>query len=347
MGITLKSALTAAGITDAEHIHVLRYGFPSLVVRVHTSAFDGKGSVILKACPPSSPEPDILIGLHRIGLPVPMVFDVRESEGFRVIVMEDVGADALCKHPDAEWYKAAVRAIARIHRQSRLSLYCASCPPDGSHAALTDLAPTYDDAKWEAIVREGLEGTLRRVDDGTYWVFEAHGTNVGGRERDRDGLARQLSGLAEKTLDMIRYPSTGRAFPNVLVHGDYHDGNILIRAAETGAAAALTPSGPFAIVDWDSARWDSGFFDLVSLFDVSERMGTFHLGPEEIIKSYLDAYAGPHTVTHGCDLERAKAEWRRCRVLRAWNELRWFAETGEDFGDRIGRETKIIREQAI
>ena len=165
MGITLKSALTAAGITDAEHIHVLRYGFPSLVVRVHTSAFDGKGSVILKACPPSSPEPDILIGLHRIGLPVPMVFDVRESEGFRVIVMEDVGADALYKASRCRVVQSAVRAIARIHQAVTVCpYYCASCPPDGSPVLpLGDrpAAKTYDRRENGRLLwREGLEGTF-------------------------------------------------------------------------------------------------------------------------------------------------------------------------------------------
>ncbi|MGE5580247.1 MAG: phosphotransferase family protein [Bacillota bacterium] len=369
MSITLESALAVAGIADWEAIQVLRDGFPSLVVRVPTSAFDGRQSIILKACPVSSREPDVLACLHRNGLPVPAVLDVREGYGFRVIVMEDVGADALHKHPDAEWYKAAVREIAKIHRQFRLS-----CLTGGSRAALTDLVPTYDDAKWAAVVWEGLQGTLRRIDDGTYatcGTLRACGVVP---KRGREDLSGVLGDLAQKTLAMIEDPSAYRPFPNVLVHGDYHDGNVLIRTPRPGEVAVPALPNPFAIVDWDSARWDSGFFDLVSLFDVSERMGTFYLDPEEIICIYLEAYADihsdasagiysdtpadayqhtyedPHQATHqlethpdGPTVCSAEAEWRRCRVLRAWGELKWFSETGEDFGDRIGREIRIIQ----
>lgn len=378
MSITLESALAAAGIADREPIQVLRDGFPSLVVRVSTSFFGGRRSIIVKACPVSSREPDVLVCLHQIGLPVPAVLDVREGNGFRVIIMEDVGADALHKHPDAEWYKAAVREIARIHKQSQLSSR-SSCLPGGFRAALADLVPTYDDAKWAAIVREGLEGTLRRIDDGTYGTYgprAASGTDSRGQARDREELPDVLSDLAEKTLAMIHdlsacwpsshMPSACRPFSNVIVHGDYHDGNILIRASESGNVVAQQPPHHFAIVDWDGARWDSGFFDLVSLFDVSERMRTFRLDPEEIMGTYLGTYASiysdtyadahqhtyvdPHQApyrleTHPDDpiVCGAEAEWRRCRVLRAWDELRWFSETGEDFGGRIVREIGIIR----
>jgi len=345
----LEAILKAAGIKSREDpvessVEVLRDGFPSYVIRVRPSAVrpaETAECLVVKACPVSSREPELLLHLHRNRFPVPAVLDVREGDGFRVIVMEDVGEDALHKHPDAEWYRAAVREIARIHVRSVLSLSPRSSK--GARAALKDLVPSRTDADWAAIVREGLEGTLRRIDGGTY---------RGVRERDREQLRDVLGDLAEKTLAMIHdpgacgpfshRPSAYRPFPNILVHGDYHDGNILIRTPKSGEAIAPEPPSPFAIVDWDSSRWDSGFFDLVSLFDVSERMGTFRLNPEEVIGIYLDSCADTFSDTDLC-MSSAKAEWRRCRALRAWDELKWFSETGEDFGDRIVREIEIIR----
>lgn len=269
------------------------------------------------------------------------MLDIRDGDGFRVIVMEDVGADALHKHPDAEWYRAAVREIAKVHRQSRLF----GLLGEGLCSSLKTLVPAYDDAKWVEVVREGLEGTLRRFEDGTYTV-------VGGLSGDSDdsggrllqpGIHGVLKGLAEKTLAMLADSGGHSRFSPVFIHGDYHDGNILIRAAKSGEEDVPSRPSPFAIVDWGSARWDSGFFDLVSLCDVGERMGTFHLSPHEIIRTYLHEMScvmlpyAPCTsalMPSESQSNAAQGEWRRCRILRAWDELRWFSETGEDFGDR-------------
>ena len=280
---------------------------------------------------------------------VPAVLDIREGDGgFRVIVMEDVGGDALHKHPDVEWYMAAVREIAKIHGWSELfHLF------GGARKALTDLLPTYNDAKWAAIVREGLEGTLRRIEDGTYAELS---------RRKKERLPGILRDFAEKTLAMVGDSGVYRPFSHALIHGDYHDGNILIRTPKSGEVVApplpkprgeleimectlgnllgggsARPPNPFAIVDWDSARWDSGFFDLVSLYDVADRMGTFPLDPKQIIQTYLSEMLPDDLRVCG-----AEAEWRRCRILRAWDELRWFSTTAEDFGERAAREIDLM-----
>ena len=336
MHISMEAVLEAAGIRSGEGpVEILRDGFPSFVARVAAAAFPGHQSVVLKACPDSSREPDVLLNLYRAKTPVPAVFDIREGDGFRIIVMEDVGGDALHKHPNQEWYVAAVGEIARIHRRydegwMRVAVAKGKLPvEDKAIAALDELLPMHDRTSWESTIREAAEGTIRRIEDGTY---------RGLAPREREGFLSSIDGLVTSTLCMVW--EMDERLPRTLVHGDYHDGNVLVRSREDGAGAP----GPFAIVDWDSARVDSGFFDLVSLYDVAERMGTFRLDPAQMIETYLQV----RWLGHPAPSDQVMAEeWRRCRILRAWNELRWFSETGEDFGDRVPREVAIIQSHGI
>ena len=310
MHISMEAVLEAAGIRGVESpVEVLRDGFPSYVVRVRSATFPGRQTAIVKACPDSSREPDVLLHLHRAGLPVPAVLDVRQGDGFRVVVLEDVGSDALYKHPDTGSYLKAAEEIARIHLQFELP---------GS----ADILPRYDALRWASTVRSAVEGTLRRLEDGTYQGF---------RQRDVETLSATLRTLERGTMEVLGGPAV---FPPTLVHGDYHDGNVLIRPSSG------EEPGQFVIVDWDSARWDSGFFDLVSLCDVADRMGTCSLDPAQILEVYLrERCKGDGRLSR----QAVEAEWHRCCILRAWDELRWFSETGEDFGDRVYREVRIIR----
>lgn len=240
--ISMESVLETAGIRSEQHlVQVLRDGFPSYAIRVRPASPE-RPTVIVKACPDGSWEPDVLLRLHRAGFPVPAVLDMRQGDGFRAVVMEDVGEDVLHKHPDEGSYLRAAEEIAWIHRRCDTS---------------------------------GLEGL------------------------------------------------------------DYHDGNVLIGAAQGQEA------GQLVIVDWDSARLDSGFFDLVSLCDVADRMGTLRVDHARIMEAYLRERCAGGTYPRA---DAVETEWRRCCVLRAWNELRWFSETGEDFGDRVAREARIIGE---
>ncbi|HAI21133.1 MAG TPA: hypothetical protein DCM14_04460, partial [Clostridiales bacterium UBA8153] len=334
MHVSLGAVLQVAGIkTGHDSIEVLRGGFPSYVVRVKPPAFSRKPTVIVKACVGASREPDVLLHLHRAGFPVPAVLDIRQGDGFRV-VLEDAGTDTLCKRADPEWYMRAVREIAGMHG--------ASVPPTklgGSGKALTGMLPTYDVSRWLSVVRSGLDGTVRRLKDGTYTGFDAPWGRQG---------RHVLESVAEKSLEMIAgwegpggpaNPEARWSLPPSLVHGDYRDGNILIRPAQarvageraggwvTALAAPEEAARELVIIDWDSARWDSGFFDLVSLYDVSERMGTCRLDPEQLIDTYLRTrWAEDTRLTRGI----VHSEWHRCCILRAWDELRWFSETGED-----------------
>lgn len=326
MRISTESVLEAAGIRSWEDpVEVLRDGFPSFVARVRSLAYPGRQTVILKACPDASREPDVLLYLHRAGIPVPAVLDVRQGDAFRVVVLEDVGSDALYKHPDTGSYLSAVREIARIHRRFELSITGAGRSPTSD---LVDLLPRYDSTAWTSVVSSGAAGTRMRLEVGTY---------QGSGRREVEELSEVLLALATQTLailDRVEKTAGPFALARTLVHGDYHDGNVLIRPVQG------QERGEPVIVDWDSARWDSGFFDLVSLCDVADRMGTCRLDTEEIVEAYLqERCAGGSRPSR----QAVETEWHRCCILRAWDELRWFSETGEDFGDRAAREIGIIR----
>ncbi len=336
MNISIDAALNAAGLADrAKEIRVLRDGFPSLVARVALDRHPDENSVIVKACPVASREMDTLLCLFRSGCPVPGILDVHHADGFQVIVMEDVGEDALYRHPDTVWYLRAARFIARFHA-SFAGRHVCDCEP------LLDL-PVYDRPKWGAVVEEGLAGTFRRLDEGVYTGLSAG---------EAAELKNRLDSLAGQTVSMLEGPDESMG-PPTLIHGDYHEGNVLIRARprrSDGKAGAVE----LVLVDWDSARWDQGLFDLVSLYDVADRMKTCRLDPTLL----MDAYLGAMTTSGDSpgnrrdafrrhserprDLLTSRREWRRCRVLRAWHELEWFARTGEDFGDRAIREAQII-----
>lgn len=347
LNITLEAALQIAGVgTDYNLVEVLRDGFPSYVIRVQTAAFPGRPSVIIKACPGASTEPEVLRHLRSAGLSVPAVLDVRQGDGFRVIVLEDVGRDALYKHPCTLYYLRAAEEIAQIHRRFE------TWAPDMSHERVTPIATgatemstgagpatipagadvielltRYDAATWSSAARAGARVTLQRFEDGTY---------QGWNQSEVKTLSDTLRRLEEETLAVLEELGEESTFPHTLVHGDYHDGNVLICPCEDAEARR------FVVVDWDSARWDSGFFDLVSLCDVADRMGTIQLDHAQVLGSYLRERCGgadwpsPHAVD---------VEWHRCCLLRAWGELKWFSETGEDFGDRVSREVDIIRSQ--
>jgi len=338
MRITIEKVLEAAGIIGGGHpVDVLRDGFPSHVVRVSTTTFSGCPTVIMKACPHSSREPDILLCLDRTGFSVPNILDVRQGEGFRDVIMEDIGTDALHKRRDPEWYMRAVQEIAKIHKRFDLSV--SDVAPErmpaisGFPAGLAAILPRYDLDKWTGAVREAVDGTVQRLKDGTYRGFTPG---------EIDELVSVLRSLATDTLTALgdrqesykRQSSVTEPSAQTLIHGDFHDGNVLVRSSPDRAIC------PFAFVDWDSARLDSGFFDLVSLYDVAERMETCRLDPETMIATYLDA-RWPNGGRPS--FPAAVIEWHRCRMLRAWDELRWFSTVGDDFGDRVRREVAIIQ----
>jgi hypothetical protein len=339
MRTTIEEVLEAAGIRGGERpVEVLRDGFPSYVIRVSTTTFSGCPTVIMKACPHSSREPDILLCLDRAGFSVPNILDVRQGEGFRVVIMEDIGTDALHKRRDPEWYMRAVQEIAKIHKRFDLSMSDVVAPErmpaiSGFPAGLAAILPRYDLDKWTGAVREAVDGTVQRLKDGTYRGFTP---------AEIDALVSVLGSLATDTLSALgdrqesykRQSSATEPSAQTLVHGDFHDGNVLVRSSPDRAICQ------FAFVDWDSARLDSGFFDLVSLYDVAERMETCRLDPETMIATYLDA-RWPDGERP--DASVAETEWQRCRMLRAWDELRWFSTTGDDFGDRVRREVGIMR----
>jgi cation diffusion facilitator family transporter len=102
--------------------------------------------------------------------------------------------------------------------------------------------------------------------------------------------------------------------------------------------------GQMVIVDWDSARWDSGFFDLVSLCDVADRMGTCRLARSEIAAgSAFNSMAlladGWHMATHagalGISAFAYRYAWRHARDPR-------FAFGTGKVGDLAGYTSAVV-----
>lgn len=318
MQVTVEGVLRVAGMAVPHgQVQVLRSGVPSYVLRVRPPGTQGADSVIVKCCRPGSREPEVMQRLSRDLHSVPAVLNVVEGEGFRVMLLEDIGDDRLCDRPDKRSYLEAIAEIAHIHRRFELPV---------EDEELASLVPVYDSGKWASVVRAGAKGTLCRLEDGTYLAGKVPGARTGRRLVER---------LAENTLSRVVARMEAPVVPRTLVHGDFHEGNVLIRQASR-------PAGPrqLAIVDWGDARWDSGLFDLVSLVDVASRMGSLQLVRTEVLDCYLRERPG-HS-SSGMR-RRCVAEWHACFVLRAWDELRWFSETGDDYGERAVRELEIMR----
>jgi hypothetical protein len=319
----VDAILKAAGIdVPPRQVEVLRDGFPSFVLRVTSPRAPGVPSLILKACPVGSREPRVMERLSHILRSVPAVLGIACGESFDVILMEDLGARLLCDPPEVESYMRAVREIARIHRRFQV-------PADDDELAA--LVPAYDLAKWASVVRAAALGTLSRLADGTYPEAAFGGAS---------GLRALVGELADRSLSLALTAREGAAdapaLGQTLVHGDFHEGNVLLRAGERERSGR----GGLGIVDWGDCRWDSGLFDLVSLVDVARRSGSLDLDEADILRWYLEERLG--RAKPGC-LDVSARAWHACYVLRAWDELRWFSLTGDDYADRAARELGAIR----
>lgn len=322
VSFTVEAVLRCAGLdAPVDRVVALRDGTPGFVLRVSPveARHDGedatatqRDSVIVKTFPSASKEPEVTDALSKLLDCVPRVLRIADGVGFRVMVMEDLGPQGLYLHPSVASYMAAVDALAALHRRL-----------DGVRT-LFELVPTYGRTEWESTVAEAARLTAERLTDGAYAELELP---------VQRRLAHSLDPLLQRSqqaLGSVWGQADRHGLPLTLVHGDFHEGNIIVRDGTAGASG-------LGVVDWGDARWDSGLFDLASLIDVSSRMKTIDLDESRVLQRYLAARAGLLS-----EPSWLASEWNLAWILRAWSELRWFAESGEDFGERAAREMRVI-----
>ena len=114
--------------------------------------------------------------------------------------------------------------------------------------------------------------------------------------------------------------------PSTLVHGDCHSGNMFLS------------SDGMQLIDWDSAALAPGLLDLVGLVDVAQRMKESVCEKAALRAAYWQTLSSATRAAYGSIEE----SWVALHVLRALLELKWFAHTGEDFGDRVQRELRTM-----
>lgn len=116
-------------------------------------------------------------------------------------------------------------------------------------------------------------------------------------------------------------------YPQALSHGDCHSGNVFV--SEDG----------IELIDWGAAQCGPGMLDLVALLDVAARMNEGIADPAVVSGAYWQALSEQTRRAYG-DRRRAL---NLLSLVRAMQELLWFADTGEDYGERALRELDIIR----
>ena len=330
MDARMEAVLSAAGVNVPEDsVEVLRDGSPWYVLRASLSEDARHASVILKTCALTSREPEITASLSGVLECVPRVLRVGGGSGFRVMMLEDFGRRGLYECATPETYMEAVKVLGGIHRRfegdsEQCTGIAGLVPPRGltEWPASLQLIPTYGRKEWASTLAAAARLTSMRFADGTY-----RGTISRGARR----LPDSLKCLLRRSLDMLDDTwGCGLTMPSTLVHGDFHEGNILLRDGEG--------SPKFGLIDWGDARRDCGLIDLVSLIDVAHRMKAVKLDEEQVLSWYLAVRNGSSALV----TPEVQAEWNLAWVLRAWMELRWFADSGEDFGERADREIGII-----
>jgi thiamine kinase-like enzyme len=328
------SLLEAVGISPAScSLTVLAggdWGRPSLVLRVAFVRLPSRqgspalpSSVILKCCPSGSREPEVTRAVGTALSVAPRVLRTAMYGNRPLVCMEDLGSIAIADEPSPRLYREAVHLVAGIHAEFR------------GRTSSIPLA-MWDNTKWTEVVRLASQATSTRFSDGTYAL--PRGVTEGDIVR-RIAQVHKDSCRCMRTLSVLE--ETAGTWPLTLTHGDYHDGNIVISSDRVPPIDEGTPTR-LKIVDWGDARWDTGLTDLVSLIDVARRMGTFDLDEQEVLHWYVTAMeAAGKRLTDRLHEELA-LRWPIAWILRCWDELRWFAETGEDYGDRAMRELEII-----
>lgn len=233
------------------------------------------------------------------GFPAPRAGFVTGPDGAEWLVIGEARGTRLCDLPATDWVTAC-RALAAFHEQAAAENWAAGI------AGLPALADRLPGLPWPV-----LDATRRCADVGQY-------TGI-----DQAALAGVADRLGES---WPRIAAEIAGFPQTLVHGDSHSGNLF-----------LDPGGSIELIDWAGAEIGPGLCDLIGLFDTAARMRE-HCPEAAALAAYRERL-GPRSREQYGDFSRA------CdclRVLRGLTELEWFAASGDDYGERANCEFEKI-----
>ncbi len=240
----------------------------------------------------------------RPGFPAPRADFAKDGSGEWLVIDEAAGT-RLADFRGSGHYLTAGRALASFHARAAGWLRDAGARPFMS--AVEDL-----NALLPGLATVALAETRRRAGEGIH----------AGIDLPLLGEVEELTrGVWTKLVQEVRH------LPVTLIHGDCHNGNLF-----------LSDDGRLTLIDWSSAALGPGLVDLVALLDVAERMGDPTDPPAEVRRAYFDALPSNWGALYS-DSARA---WNLVRIVHALLELRWFAATGEDFGERANRELMML-----
>ncbi|MHB8927620.1 MAG: aminoglycoside phosphotransferase family protein [Bacillota bacterium] len=284
----------------------LRDWSESRVVRVEG---EREGHVVTLYCKLARSGADRELAVYRFaaghpGFPAPPGFCVKDGDD-EWLVLEKVEGERLADFRGSGHYLTAGRALASFHARAAGWLRDAGARPFMS--AVEDL-----NALLPGLATVALAETRRRAGKGIH----------AGIDLPLLGEVEELTrGVWTKLVQEVRH------LPATLILGDCHNGNLF-----------LSDDGRLTLIDWSSAALGPGLLDLVALLDVAERMGDPTDPAAEVRRAYIDALPSNWRALYS-DSARA---WNLLRIVHALLELRWFAATGEDFGDRANRELMML-----
>ncbi len=216
------------------------------------------------------------------------------------LVQRDVEGFQLAARSDSASYKVAVEQLALFHDTgAQRGWYKRILGIPTMHTQVEELRHSAFDKVRDAIARECFTGV---------------------------NLAHLLTTEEQLNKNWSTLSSLLHRFPQTLVHGDCHSGNLF-----------LTDDG-ICLIDWSSPMVAPGMLDLVGLLDVAERMGDNIGDRAELLDHYVQALS-PEARAQYVDRDMA---FRALRICRALLELGWFAQTQDDYGERVNRELSII-----
>jgi len=164
------------------------------------------------------------------------------------------------------------------------------------HGALADFTHSalepYVETSWD---REESIAVLSRVDD-LIRYYPAPGEE---QQRIQQGLRFQLALLES---DVPRPAADFASLPRQALHGDFHEGNVLISLE--GSVAA--------VVDWDMVGSGPRLVELVRALDF-----TLVLDDDAALQAYVAAYAAaaPYLAAH---VEQSLDAWIQCVIHNTW-----------------------------
>ncbi len=241
------------------------------------------------------------LAAHVEGFPAPRAFStVMDGEDW--LLIEQAAGEQLSRCGQISRYHDAIKGLAAFHQQSLDEHWL---------DRLIDLDHLVQQV-------DGLAGTAIATAQAraAAGVFTALDHPLATRVQDQ--LAKRWPVIHD---ELARYPQS-------LIHGDCHSGNIFIQDAR------------IQFVDWGTAAVAPGLVDLVGLLDVAARMKD-EIGSHEALKELYWVQLSAEARQRYGNLARA---YQVLRIVRSLFELDWFSRTYDDYGGRANRELAIISE---